>query len=82
MAFSDAFHMAHSIKYDLQFMKILKISITMMTDTLLLFDILSKASMINEKDSLLISNLLRVPMSTWNFSMWHSFSNSLTLLID
>lgn len=49
MAFADAFDMAYIFKHDLQPMEGSCISLTMMTDRLSWFDVLTKASSITEK---------------------------------
>lgn len=48
MAFADGFEMVYTIKYDLQAITNLKIQASMMTDTLLILDILTKSSVITE----------------------------------
>lgn len=50
MPFSDAFDMASSTKHDLESITKINVPLTMMTDSLSLFDALTKATSMTEKN--------------------------------
>lgn len=59
VAFSDAFDIAYSIKFDLESMAKLKIPLTMITDSLSLFDFKTKATGTTEMRLMIDLNIFK-----------------------